>query len=200
MSVRSAQTLAYVVAAILCGCVSASASIFLNPSPTSNPLVAGDVYDTGSVTVAGSTSISVDYLFTVTSAISSQSIATTFHPDGSGSLGIDNASLQWYEFNGSTYVSVGPSGFLQVSDASGVETSLTPTLNFLLTSPPGMYELLFSGTTESNGGNYDLSVTALGSTREGQTPLPGALALFGSALAGSGFLMRRRKNKPAATV
>jgi hypothetical protein len=194
MRLQCMHRFGYVAAAILLGCVSASASTLLTPSPTVNTLVVGSHYDTNQISVGGLVTLNVDYLFDVPSEVLSRTVETTFHSIGGDGLAINNAALQWYAWNGSTYATLGPSGFLQVTDSTGTETTLQPTLDLVLTNPPELYELVLTGTTELNGGNYDLSVAA------SATPLPAGFVLFGSVLVGSGLLARRRKSTLVAAV
>jgi len=157
----------------------------VNTAATADPIANGNLYDTGEVHLTGGTVINAGYFFTGPVGLFTTSIESPFHPTGSGDLGILNGTAQWFA---STSVS-GPfsaiSPLLQVTNASGVETSIEPTLFLSLPAGFAVYELVLGGTTESGGGNYDLSVQA--------TPLPAAALLFGSVLAGAGLLSRRRR-------
>jgi hypothetical protein len=78
------------------------------------------------------------------------------------------------------------SGVLNVTN--GLGTVLPPTsLVFALTDPS--YHLRVTGTALTGGGAYTVAIST--------TPIPPALLLFGSALAGLGLLGRRsRRSAP----
>jgi hypothetical protein len=76
-------------------------------------------------------------------------------------------------------------------------STITP---FMFNLAAGTYfvELLWAGTTPFNAGLVVLSGTPIGGLPILGTPLPGALVLFGSALAGAGLFMRRRRDDTQA--
>src|SRR5690349_11786045 len=129
---RSALVAGCVSAALFFGIASASASTLLVAN-TSNTLVSGNVYDTGSVVTAGNASISTDYYFTVPTTVSTIDQMATFHSDASNNIGIANAVLSIFA-GGSVGSPAGgsPIATLLVSNSSGVDFSSTPTLLFNL--------------------------------------------------------------------
>src|SRR5262245_36397146 len=177
--------------AMLWGAGAADASTFDLSANTANTLNPGNVYDTGFVKTTANANFSNDYYFTVGLNLETINSATTFHPDASNNIGIKNAKLEIFS-GGSVNnpASRSPLVTLLISNSSGLDLGLLPTLVYSLVA--GNYDFRVSGTTLSGGGNYDLSVIA--------TPLPGALALFGSALVGLGLLGRRRRKHQTDAV
>jgi hypothetical protein len=184
-----------VMAVVLAGGGTACAnSIPLFPD-VANTLLPGDLYDTGSVQNGGSVPIDANYYFTVPIGTTSKSVETTFEPTGGDNLGILNATLSWYFSSSPVGPLFGPQiQSIAVTDGAGVEVGLLPTMIQALAGP-GFYDLVVTGTTESNGGNYDLSVRASGGTDSSSTPIPGALVLFGTVFGAGSLLMRRRRNR-----
>ena len=94
---------------------------------------------------------------------------------------IENLTLSWLASDFSVIDSLAvPSGF-------GVD----PTILSLALAGPGIYYLQVTGNVLQSGSSFEVAVAT--------TPIPPALLLFGSALAGLGFLGRRSRRRTAAS-
>jgi hypothetical protein len=99
---------------------------------------------------------------------------------------IANLTLTWLDSSGLTELAT-----LQVTDGTGANTGNNALALALIST--GDYFLRVTGTVLNAESTFQIAVTA--------TPIPPALLLFGSALAGLGFLGRRsRRNKVAAAL
>lgn len=101
-------------------------------------------------------------------------------PGNNLNFGIANLTATWD--TGATQVFTDSLGFL-----NNVAT-LVANLSF------GLHHLTISGLTLSKGGEYSVFISAP-STSDIPTPLPGAIVLFGSALAGIGLMRSRRRSR-----
>jgi hypothetical protein len=98
---------------------------------------------------------------------------------------IANLTLTWLDSGLSELAT------LQVTDGTGANTGNNALALALIST--GDYFLRVTGTVLNAESTFQIAVTA--------TPIPPALLLFGSALAGLGFLGRRsRRNKVAAAL
>lgn len=112
-------------------------------------------------------------------------ITDLFYKEGEG-----YAEVGYYALNGGAAVE-----FLQT------DTSQTPSpaSNGLLTIDLGLGQsvtsITFTGLTDvPSGQNHDYSVSGLRAASTTQTPEPGTMLLFGTALAGGAFFRRRRRS------
>jgi hypothetical protein len=102
--------------------------------------------------------------------------------------GIKSLTLEWWlDSNADGSIAdelIGTSllGTIAVTDASGGLLSNGP---LALSLAAGLYHVKVTGLVATAGGSYGINVAT--------TPIPPALLLFGSALAGLGFLGRRRR-------
>ena len=98
--------------------------------------------------------------------------------DGSNNTGVKNMTISWYDASNALLDS------LMVSDGSGFVSNPAASLVLTLLAG-GAYHVIVTGQALASGGFYNLNIAA--------TPLPPALILFGTALAGLGWLGRRRR-------
>jgi hypothetical protein len=94
---------------------------------------------------------------------------------------IGDLTVQWLN---AAFIAISPS--LVVTNADGSNTGASP-LAFVLADVATYYLRVtgIAGVGPATGGSYEIAVAT--------TPIPPALLLFGSALAGLGFLGRRRR-------
>lgn len=95
---------------------------------------------------------------------------------------IENLTLSWLASDGISVL-----GSLAVPSGFGVD----PTILSLALAGPGIYYLQVTGNVLQSGSSFEVAVAT--------TPIPPALLLFGSALAGLGFLGRRSRRRTAAS-
>jgi hypothetical protein len=108
-------------------------------------------------------------------------IALNPDPTTQGPFGVANLTIAWFNS------ALDPIGTLAVTDGLGVVSNPGASLFLALTG--GLYHVVVTGTVLSGGGFYNLNVAT--------TPLPPALILFGTALAGLTWLGRRRRASTA---
>ena len=149
-----------------------------------NALVAGNVYTTAvpAGNPAGSFgpnsgAFNDSYFFTYSPPPTLGALSTTTNNILSTSFGIDNFSFIWRYVDVPQVLATGPAPFTNLA---------------LALTLAGTYELILSGTPRADGGQYTASLTV------NPVPIPPALLLFGSALAGVSLLTRRRRLKAAA--
>jgi hypothetical protein len=94
---------------------------------------------------------------------------------------IANLTLTWLDASQTAI----PGGVLQVTNASGNPTGAS--LLALVLANSSNYFLQITGNVLQSDATFEIAITA--------TPIPPALLLFGSALAGLGFLGRRSNRK-----
>ncbi len=120
------------------------------------------------------------YLFTTDRDVETSTVAVALSGSPAGNFTMKNLRLTWYE--GET-----PLQSKVFSNPQGNQAGpfLDP-LYFAMTAD-GLYRLVVSGLTSSEGGGYklDLAVSAV--------PLPPAAVLFGSVLVVAGYIGRRRR-------
>jgi hypothetical protein len=95
---------------------------------------------------------------------------------------IANLMLTWLDTDGNAV----PGGSVLVAPGSNPEVTLA-----LALAGAGDYFLHVTGSVLKSGSNFNIAVST--------TPIPPALVLFGSALAGLGFLGRRSRRSSASS-
>ncbi len=141
------------------------------------PLTQGELYYGGGLHKTGGFT---DF-FNFSLASAPLGTVTISAPDVIGAIA--NLTLVWWDPGSSSAISPA----LTVTDAFGALLPAT-TLAFALASATD-YHLRVTGTALTDGGAYTARITT--------TPIPPALLLFGSALAGLGFLGRRSRRSSA---
>lgn len=158
---------------------SAAVPVYIQPNNANNAynLAAGDVYIALRAPSPGN--FSHNYFFDITNPpLQSTTVALTFEGPG---FGFESLTMQWYE---------------QSTPSGPYNTPIGPAL-----SGPGMlslalteatYRLRVFGEALAGGGAYQFTLSAV--------PLPPALILFGTALAGLTLLGRRRRKQTAESL
>jgi hypothetical protein len=143
----------------------------------------GNTYSGGMLSAPSIASFVHNYTFSVASGdlpFSTLTISTALPGGPPGPSGIKLLTVEWLS---PTNVSLGT---LLVTNSLGNVTGNPPlVVGLSLLAEVGNYILKVSGTPTHGGDGYLLNITT--------TPLPPALLLFGSALAGLGLLGRRRR-------
>ena len=177
---RDLKLCVFAVATLLLGAVPALA-IGILPGSTTN-LVHDDNYSYATFPPLGGNAVVNDTfnfvapsggLGTVTTAIALNTGGNT-QP---GHFGVANLTITWFNSLNN------PIDTLVITNGSGVVSN--PGASLLVALAGGAYHILVTGTALSQGGFYNLNVAT--------TPLPPALILFGTALAGLTWLGRRRR-------
>jgi hypothetical protein len=156
----------------------AASYVFSGPG-ASNPLDGGNDYSATFAFTGTATGFSHDYLFNLVSPgdVPLSALTTTIAfqaPKG----GIKNLVVSWLSPGLATLAS------LVVTDNAGNQLASQMVLSLLSGATLGAYRLRVTGDAIATQ-IYNVAVTT--------TPLPPALLLFGSALAGLGLLGRRRR-------
>jgi hypothetical protein len=174
---RDLKICAFALVTFLVGAVPALA-VGILPGSTTN-LVHGENYSYATFSTPNAV-ISDTFNFVVPSGgLGSFTTAIALNSGGNtqpGNFGVANLTVAW--FSGVT-----PIDSLVVTNASGVVSN--PAASLFLALAGGAYHILVTGTALGGGGIYNLNVAT--------TPLPPALLLFGTALAGLTWLSRRRR-------
>ena len=151
-----------------------SAVIQLVDGVTYGPIADGDLYTTaGTLTgsyMPGSGAFVDSFSFIYDAPPDLGTISTTTNNLVADTYGIADFTFDW-SFNGSSILS-----------GAGLYTDLVLPL-----FGDGTYTLTLSGTPKEDGGQYTASLAV------SAVPLPGAVVLFGTVLAGLGLIQRRRK-------
>jgi hypothetical protein len=178
MRLRDLKLCAFALATLLLGAAPTHAVGILPGSTTD--LVNGGYYSYATFLPLGPNEVVNDtFNFNVASGLNAitTGIALNSNPAAQGPFGVANLTIAW--FNGVT-----PIGSLNVTDGDGLLTN--PSASLFLALAAGTYHILVTGTALTAGGFYNLNVAT--------TPLPPALILFGTALAGLTWLGRRRRS------
>jgi hypothetical protein len=191
MLTRALKLCSQVAVALAISAVPASA-VSIGPGGD-NPITQSDTFLVSpSVNPAGAGLFSNFFNFTaMTNTAFFVRRASVIEPGGDAGEGIANLVMSvWTSHNGGGS-QIG--GNIQVTDPNGAYTgifspsnTLAPALLLSTFLPANPFSVKFEGSRLFAGGSYSAQFLA-------QTPLPPALLLFGTALAGMGFLGRRRR-------
>lgn len=189
MSLRGLKLIlqAAVCAALMAGPASALPIFSQNvtlPAGSANDLNIGDSdLLLGAATGAEDESFTQYFSFNALTSLTALSFA-----EDPGAFGkFKNLTLQWLESDGITTVG----DFLLVTNAAGVFQTSGPLVVPLIVG--NLYHLRVTGDIGSDGGgSYNVNLTA--------TPIPPALLLFGTALAGLGLLGRRSRRRATSPL
>lgn len=162
------------------------------------PIDGGNTY-AGQNTFLGGQTVLDTYTFTFTPSLFGISTNISLNSLGSNNLGIANLYYRWDN---------GPA--VQVSNAAGIALDVivpfSSTISGVLSSSPLQITVFTAngGAALSNGGSYQLRLTVSEcdgpNCAPGDAPVPGAVLLFGSVLAGGvgGMQILRRRRKSMA--
>jgi hypothetical protein len=190
----SVRSLVGATFALAISTISANA-VLISPGVTA--ITAPNTYQTQNQFLGGTNILDVYTLtFSTPPALFGVSTNISLNSDGSGNLGIANLYYQW-----------GGGPAVQVSNAAGVALDTVVAFSSLIQGVLGPSPLVITvftangGHVLSSGGSYQMRLTV--SECDGRncaptdTPLPGAVVLFGSALAGGvgGIQLMRRRRK-----
>jgi hypothetical protein len=159
----------------------AQAATYVFSAPeTSNPLDGGNDYSATFAFTSAAPSFTHNYLFNLVSSgdvpLNALTTSVAFEqPKGR----IKNMFVSWL-----APTTLSPLVTLQVTDGAGNQLASQMVLSLLSGAALGTYTLRVTGDAIASQ-IYNIAVTT--------TPLPPALLLFGSALAGLGLLGRRRR-------
>ena len=166
--------------------VQAATYVFPTPGIT-NPLDGGNQYSATFVFTGTATGFSHDYFFNLMSSsdVPLSALTTTVAFDQPAGR-VKNLVVSWLSPTPATTLAS-----LAVTDAFGNLLASQLTLSLLSGAQTGFYTLRVTG---------DAVATQIYNVAVATTPLPPALILFGSALAGLGLLGRRRRRAGNALV
>ena len=151
----------------------------------SKVLASGDLYSyTTSPALANNQPVNDEFFFSGPAGLIATTTLSVLNPTGSGSFGVKNLTVTWLD------TVTNSSQVLPITNGTGLTINLAAELVTVLTNH--LYKVTVTGMALARGGIYNISVAA--------TPLPPALILFGSALAGLGLLGRRRRRTSSAPM
>ena len=199
MSIKYGQLLGSVVGAMILGTGLAQAAQFTTATDLSALNTVGAIFF-GDAPVGAPGALNDVFVYTnsLPPPFAGAALTTSIPLAAPPGIAIDNLRVTWYAG------SIAPAnqiGTELVTNGSGAPVGPGPGGDGELTvgiTPGITYFLVLTGTALSTFSSFTGSLTQ--GLAQNETPLPGALVLFGTVLAGAGAFMRRRDRMSAPAV